>query len=308
MSTEHTTDIAIEVVDLRKSFGELDAVRGINLQIKTGEIFALLGPNGAGKTTTIEMLEGFLDPSSGEVQVLGHDPGKHDRSFKQRVGIVLQETEVELFLSVEESVQLVRSYYDAPLPLDEILAVTGLTEFRDVRPRKLSGGQKRRLDVAIGLAGNPDLLFLDEPTTGFDPHARRDAWDMLRNLRELGKTVLLTSHYMDEVEHVADRAAVMIAGQIVSVGTPQELAYEAEPRITFRADTATNFPSNLAERVSTEEDRFVIKTTDVVHTLHELTGWAIDNDVTLDDLSITQRSLEDAFVQLTQDANREAVT
>lgn len=293
---------AIEVEGLHKSYGDFEAVKGIDLKVKVGEIFALLGPNGAGKTTTIEILEGFLTPNSGHVRVLGYEPSKHERIYKERIGIVLQETEVEEFLSVEESIRLVRSYYQNPLPLDEILAATGLTEQRRVRPRKLSGGQKRRLDVAMGLAGNPDLLFLDEPTTGFDPHARRDAWDMLRNLRELGKTVLLTSHYMDEVEHVADRAAVMINGKIISEGTPQELAHEAEPTISFSADPNLSLPLEIEADAIRDDSRYELSSPDLVKSLHVLTGWAIENNVQLEDLSITRRSLDDAFVQLTQSA------
>ena len=293
---------AIEVQGLHKSYGDFEAVKGIDLKVKVGEIFALLGPNGAGKTTTIEILEGFLTPNSGHVRVLGYDPIKHERDYKERIGIVLQETEVEEFLSVEESIRLVRSYYQDPLPLEDILAATGLTEQRRVRPRKLSGGQKRRLDVAMGLAGNPDLLFLDEPTTGFDPHARRDAWDMLRNLRDLGKTVLLTSHYMDEVEHVADRAAVMINGKIISEGTPQELAHESEPTISFIADTNISLPAELEANAIRDDSRYELSSPDLVKSLHVLTGWAIENNVNLEDLSITRRSLDDAFVQLTQSA------
>ncbi len=292
---------AIEIKDLHKSYGNLEAVRGIDLQVEVGEIFALLGPNGAGKTTTIEILEGFLLPDSGNVRVLGFDPGKHERTYKERIGIVLQQTEVEQFLSIEEAVQLMRSYYSNPLPLDDVLATTGLTELRKVRPPKLSGGQQRRLDVALGLAGNPDLLFLDEPTTGFDPHARRDAWDMLKNLRNLGKTVLLTSHYMDEVEHVADRAAVMFNGKIVSLGTPKALARESEPTVSFSANSNINLPPELAAKVTQLDSRYELESDDLVKTLHVLTSWSIENNIELEDLSITRRSLDEAFVQMTQD-------
>ena len=294
---------AIEVEGLHKSYGDFEAVKGIDLKVRVGEIFALLGPNGAGKTTTIEILEGFLTPNSGEVRVLGHEPSKHERDYKERIGVVLQETEVEEFLSVEESINLVRSYYQNPLPVDDVLSATGLADVRRVRPRKLSGGQKRRLDVAMGLAGNPDLLFLDEPTTGFDPHARRDAWDMLRNLRELGKTVLLTSHYMDEVEHIADRAAVMISGKIVSEGTPQELAHESEPTISFRAETDVGLPNELLADAAQVGSLYELSPPDLVNSLHVLTGWAIRNNINLEELSITRRSLDDAFVQLTQNAD-----
>ena len=294
---------AIEVQGLRKSYGDFEAVKGIDLKVKSGEIFALLGPNGAGKTTTIEILEGFLEPNAGHVRVLGHNPSKHERVYKERIGIVLQETEVEPFLSVGESIQLVRSYYENPLPVDEILEATGLADLRSVRPRKLSGGQQRRLDVAMGLAGNPDLLFLDEPTTGFDPHARRDAWDMLRNLRELGKTVLLTSHYMDEVEHIADRAAVMISGAIVTEGTPQELAHESNPTISFNAAQNLKLPPELGAEVSQDDSQYLLSPPNLIETLHVLTGWAIENGVHLENLSVSRRSLDEAFVQLTRNTD-----
>lgn len=297
---------AIEVQGLHKSYGDFQAVKGIDLKVEVGEIFALLGPNGAGKTTTIEILEGFLRPNAGRVRVLGHDPAKHERMYKERIGVVLQETEVERFLSVEESIQLIRSYYQDPLPLEDVLDTTGLSDLRRVRPRELSGGQQRRLDVAMGLAGNPDLLFLDEPTTGFDPHARRDAWDMLRNLRQLGKTVLLTSHYMDEVEHIADRAAVMIAGKIVSQGTPQELAHESEPTVTFKANPAIDLPHEFESTIEWDGSRYELRSKDLVRTLHSLTGWAIENGIELDGLSITNRSLDDAFLELTQDLDARA--
>ena len=299
------TTYAIEVQGLHKSYGDFEAVKGIDLKVKTGEIFALLGPNGAGKTTTIEILEGFLKPNAGHVRVLGYDPAKHERVYKEQIGIVLQETEVEEFLSVEESIRLVRSYYQDPVPLDDILAVTGLTDLRRTRPRKLSGGQKRRLDVAMGLAGNPELLFLDEPTTGFDPHARREAWDMLRNLRELGKTVLLTSHYMDEVEHIADRVAVMINGKIVFEGMPQELAHESEPTISFRAIPNLDLPAELETEFYEADSQYELSSGNLVKTMHILTGWAIENNVNLDELSITRRSLDDAFVELTRSAEEE---
>ncbi|MEA2459845.1 MAG: type transport system ATP-binding protein, partial [Actinomycetota bacterium] len=194
---------AIAVKDLRKSYGTLEAVAGIDLEVAEGEVFALLGPNGAGKTTTVEILEGHRSRSSGDVKVLGYDPGRGEHAFKERIGIVLQETGVEPFLTVAEVIEMYRGYYPHPRPVDEIIEVVGLGEKRDTRVIKLSGGQQRRLDVAVGLAGDPDLLFLDEPTTGFDPSARRSAWDMVHNLQSLGKTVFLTTHYMDEAQNLA---------------------------------------------------------------------------------------------------------
>ncbi len=229
---------AIAVRGLTKSYGDVDAVRGIDLEVASGEVFALLGPNGAGKTTTVEILEGHRTRSSGDVHVLGHDPAKGERSFKQRIGIVLQETGVERFLTVAEVLELYRGYYPAPLPLDEIIEVVGLGEKRDTLVRKLSGGQQRRLDVAIGLAGDPELLFLDEPTTGFDPSARRNAWQMITNLKQLGKTVFLTTHYMDEAQYLADRVAIIARGKIVAEGTPDGLVRgsEVDPRPAFSVD------------------------------------------------------------------------
>jgi len=215
---------AIEVRDLHKSYGELHAVNGVDLHVDEGEIFALLGPNGAGKTTTVEILEGHRKRTSGTVEVLGHDPGKGQRAYKERIGIVLQETGVEPFLTVAEVIEQFRTFYEDPLPLEEIIEAVGLTDKRDERVRRLSGGQQRRLDVAIGLAGNPELLFLDEPTTGFDPSARRSAWEMVTNLRARGRTVFLTTHYMDEAQFLADRVAVIADGRIVAAGPPATLA------------------------------------------------------------------------------------
>ncbi len=299
----HPNNLAIEVVDLHKSFGTVEAVRGIDLQVKPGEIFALLGPNGAGKTTIIEMLEGFVSPTAGRMRVLDHDPSRHERAYREKIGIVLQETEVEPLLSVEESIELVRSYYPNPLPLEEVLSATGLHAMRRVRPRKLSGGQRRRLDVALGLAGNPSLLFLDEPTTGFDPRARREAWDMIRKLKSLGKTILLTSHYMDEVEYVADRASILVQGLIVAEGTPGELARASKTKITFRLEAEKDLPQSLKDQVGLVGSRYEFATPEPVQMLHVLTGWALANHIELQDLHIERQSLEDAYVQLTQDTN-----
>jgi len=218
------SDPAIHVRGLTKSYGDVEAVRGIDLSVAQGDVFALLGPNGAGKTTTVEILEGHRKRSGGEVSVLGHDPGRSERAFRERIGIVLQETGVNRFLTVAEVIGQFRDYYPNPRPVDEVIEVVGLQEKRDALVRKLSGGQQRRLDVAIGLAGDPELLFLDEPTTGFDPSARRSAWGMVQNLKELGKTVVLTTHYMDEAQFLADRVAIIAKGKIVAEGTPDALA------------------------------------------------------------------------------------
>ena len=230
---------AIEVRGLRKLYGKIEAVRGIDLRVAKGEVFALLGPNGAGKTTTVEILEGHRDRTDGYVSVLGHDPRRNERSLKERIGIVLQSIGVEPYLSVEETIDVFRGYFPHPLPLEEILDLVGLRDQRRARVRRLSGGQQRRLDVAIGLAGDPELLFLDEPTSGFDPSARRGAWEMVKGLKSLGKTVVLTTHYMDEAEHLADRVAIIVEGKIVAEGAPGQ---------NWCAGTALR-PSGLAWRL-----------------------------------------------------------
>ena len=240
-------DLAIYARDLRKSYGAVEAVRGVDLAIARGEVYALLGPNGAGKTTTVEVLEGFRERSGGEARVLGHDPARHERALKERIGIVLQATSAQPYLTVAETIDLFRGYFPAPRPLDEILEVVGLAEQRATRVRKLSGGQQRRLDVAIGLAGDPELLFLDEPTTGFDPSARRNAWELVRNLRALGATVLLTTHYMDEAEQLADRVGVIVEGRIVAEGAPAELiGRHTASAIRFAVACSPRSPSSTA--------------------------------------------------------------
>ncbi|HVM12250.1 MAG TPA: ABC transporter ATP-binding protein [Actinomycetota bacterium] len=291
------SELAIEVRDLRKRYGQIEAVRGLDLAIRRGEIFALLGPNGAGKTTTLEILEGHRPRDAGEVSVLGFDPGRGERAFRERIGIVLQETSVEPYLKVEEAVELFRGYYPAPRPLEEILEVVGLREERGTLVRRLSGGQQRRLDVALGLAGNPDLLFLDEPTTGFDPAARRGAWGMVRNLRTLGTTVVLTTHYLDEAQHLADRVAIVIGGRIVSEGSPEELTGAGATTIAFVLRADAQPPASLG--ALRDGERVTIRTEDPVRTLHELTGWALNARVELEGLSVSPRSLEELFLELT---------
>ena len=293
-------DLAIDVRGLRKSYGGLEAVRGIDLQVFQGEVFALLGPNGAGKTTTVEILEGHRDRSSGEVNVLGHDPARNEIELKRRIGIVLQSTGIEPYLTVEETVHLFGMYYPHPRPLGEILEAAGLTEQRRTRVRKLSGGQQRRLDVAIGLAGDPELLFLDEPTTGFDPAARRGAWDMVKNLQSLGKTVFLTTHYMDEAEHLADRVAIIVEGKIVAEGAPRELTRRsAVTTIRFRLPPGTpGLPESLSAAATAEGDLTAIDSTSPTETLYELTRWAHEGGVELEELAVSQPSLEDLFLEL----------
>jgi ABC-2 type transport system ATP-binding protein len=282
---------------LRKSYGEVEAVRGVDLEVSPGEVFALLGPNGAGKTTTVEILEGHRRRDAGEVRVLEHDPERGEASFKRRIGIVLQETGVERYLTVAEVIELFRGYYPSPRPLDEILEVVGLARQRGQLVRRLSGGQQRRLDVAIGLAGDPELLFLDEPTTGFDPAARRGAWDMVRNLRSLGKTVLLTTHYMDEAQSLADRAAIIVKGRIVAEGSPAVLAGpDRGVTIAFRRPDG-ELPSPV-EGATIEGDRVVLRTNQPTTDLHALTAWAVDRGVELEDLTVSRPSLEDVYLEL----------
>ncbi len=294
------TEPAIEVRGLRKSYGQVEAVRGIDLSVSKGEVFALLGPNGAGKTTTVEILEGHRDRSAGDVSVFGYDPGRNDRALKRRIGIVLQSTSVEPYLSVEETINLFRGYYPHPLPLEQILEAIGLREQRRTRVKRLSGGQQRRLDVAIGLAGDPELLFLDEPTTGFDPSARRGAWEMIRNLQSLGKTILLTTHYMDEAEHLADRVAIMVDGEIVAEGPPSDLSQrDGSVTIGFRIASGSGaLPEDLGAEQTGNSGRYTITTSTPTRSLHELTGWAVEQGIELQELSVSRPSLEDLFIEL----------
>jgi ABC-2 type transport system ATP-binding protein len=297
---------AIVVRGLRKSYDGVPAVRGIDLSVGRGEVFALLGPNGAGKTTTIEILEGHRQRDAGEVSVLGHDPGRGERALKARLGIVLQDTGVEPYLTIEEVIDLHRGWYPRTRDLDEILEVVGLEHLRRRRASALSGGEQRRLDVALGLAGDPELLFLDEPTTGFDPSARRRAWDMVRNLQGLGKTIVLTSHYMDEVEHLADRVAVIAAGVIVADGAPSSLTGIVGLRRTRIAFSLPGRPLRAlpvgldGHGVTHEGGRVHVDTDRPTDALHVLTDWAVAAGIELDDLTVTQPSLEDAYLRLVE--------
>jgi ABC-2 type transport system ATP-binding protein len=296
-------DTAIHVRDLRKSYGATRAVDGIDLDVHRGEVFALLGPNGAGKTTTVEILEGYRQRDGGDVRVLGQDPWHAGRDFRERVGIVLQSTSLSQYLTVEETVEQYRGYYARSRPLEEILDVVGLASERKQRANKLSGGQQRRLDVAVGLAGDPEVLFLDEPTTGFDPAARRGAWELIASLRALGKTVLLTTHYMDEAEHLADRVAIVVHGKIVAQGPPRELAkgeQAALVRFQLKPDAPT-LPLDLAGRATV--NGFVeIDTDEPTRLLHELTTWALDQGVDLEGLTVARASLEETYLRLTREA------
>jgi ABC-2 type transport system ATP-binding protein len=298
---------AIRVRGLRKSYGSFQAVRGIDFDVAEGEVFGFLGPNGAGKTTTVEILEGYRQRSAGEVEVLGRDPARGERALRERIGIVLQETGVERFLKVSEVLELYCGYYPHPRPVDELLALTGLEPKRDEIVKKLSGGQRRRLDLALGLAGDPELVFLDEPTTGFDPSARREAWEVIRNLRALGKTIFLTTHYMDEAQILADRVAVISGGRIVAEGPPNRLAgRDSATEIRFSLPESSP-PGRLpdlgpATTVSVDGSRVVVRAQEPTAALHALTGWSLEHGVALEGLTVARPSLEDVYLELTADA------
>ena len=295
-------EAAIEVRGLRMSYGALEAVRGVDFSVRRGEVLALLGPNGAGKTTIVEILEGHRKRSAGEVSVFGHDPGRGERGLKERVGIVLQQTGVDEYLTVREVVEMVGGYYPSPRDPDEVIELAGLREQRDSPIRRLSGGQKRRVDLAVALAGDPELLFLDEPTTGFDPSARRLAWETVRGLTTLGKTILLTTHFMDEAQALADRLLVINQGLIVATGTPAELigAASTTTRIRFRLPEGSVPPEPLGAHQ--EGPAWEIRTDEPTRTVHDLSGWALESGVELGDLEVVRRSLEDVYLQLTDDA------
>ena len=291
---------AIEIRGLRKSYGDFQAVRGIDLTVPPGEVFALLGPNGAGKTTTAEILEGFRPRTAGEVSVLGFDPARGGEEFKSRIGIVLQTTGVDPYLTVAETIELYRRYYPNPRRVDDIVELVGLKDKRDTRVNKLSGGQQRRLDVAVALAGDPELLFLDEPTTGFDPSARRNAWQVVKNLADLGKTVFLTTHFMDEAQYLAKQVAVIAGGIIVAEGAPDTLAGrgDAPTTVRFRLPAGTSEPPPV-EGAKIADGVVELSTHDPTRTLHGLTGWALERNVVLDGLEVTRPSLEDIYLEIT---------
>ena len=279
------SDPVISIKGLRKSYGETEAVRGIDLEVNRGEVFAFLGPNGAGKTTTVEILEGYRRRSGGEVTVLGEDPERAGREWREGIGIVLQSGRLDPYLTVRESLDLYAGYFRSPRPTADVIALVGLEEKADERTGRLSGGQQRRLDVGMALVGDPELLFLDEPTTGFDPSARRQAWDVIAGLRDLGKTVFLTTHYMDEAQRLADRVTIIAAGQIVARGTPQDLGQResGETTIRYRQDGR----------------EVVLQTSNPVQALHELTEKALAGGGALEGLEVTRPSLEDVYLELT---------
>jgi ABC-2 type transport system ATP-binding protein len=277
---------AIVVRDLRKSYDGVEALRGVSFDVRAGEVFGLLGPNGAGKTTTVEILEGYRRRDGGEVSVLDHDPSGAPRGLRERIGVVLQESEQYPLLTVREVHRMFAGYYARPRDVDEVVELVGLNEKRDARVKTLSGGQKRRLDLGVALVGDPDLVFLDEPTTGFDPAARRSAWELVRSLRSLGKTILLTTHYLDEAQQLADRVAVIRGGRIVSQGTPAELIGEARSaEIRFRRDG----------------ELVVVETDEPTRVLHELTSDALRDGRELEHLEVRRPTLEDVYLELVED-------
>lgn len=293
--------VAVTVEGLRKTYGEVVAVDDLSFTIEHGEVFALLGPNGAGKTTTVEILEGHRRRTGGSVDVLGFDPQTGGRAFRERIGIVLQEAGFDDDFTVAELVRLYRGLYPRRLDAGAVIDLVGLTEKAGARVKTLSGGQRRRLDLALGLVGDPDLLFLDEPTTGFDPSARRRAWELIEGLRELGKTVVLTTHYLDEAEHLADRVAVIVKGRLVALGTPAELAARHRTSVVaFRLPAGvpiTDLPP-LDGALMPEGADWQLTTARPTHALHRLTGWALQRGLEMPALTVRRPTLEDVYLTL----------
>ena len=291
---------AIQVRALEKSYAGVPAVAGIDLTISQGEIFALLGPIGAGKTTTVEILEGYRARDGGEVTVLGYDPGHERTQLKGHIGIVLQSPAVEPYLTVAETLTMYAQMFAHPRPVDEVIGLVGLGDKQDARVIHLSGGMQRRLDVGIALTGDPQLLFLDEPTTGFDPSARHEAWDVIKDLAALGKTVFLTTHYMDEAQYLADRVAVIAGGRIVAEGPPSTLGHRdrATARVRYRVPPGTTPPEGLGAPAGS--DGFIeVAVDDAVSDVHRLLHWAVEEDVELEGFEVKRPSLEDVYLSLT---------
>ena len=295
---------AIEVRDVHKRYGDVDAVRGVSFDVAHGEVFCLLGPNGAGKTTVTEIAEGHRVPTSGSVSVLGHDPGRGPRELRDRIGVVLQSSGIQEELTVGELLEMHGRWYSRSLAPDELISLVELDAKRDTRAGELSGGQRRRLDLALGLVGDPDVLFLDEPTTGFDPHARRSAWSTIRELCSTGKTVFLTTHFMDEAQYLADRVAVMVDGKIVASGPPEALGGRDElpTEIRFALPTGVglgDLPELPGGAVSEDREEVLVTSPHGIAATHTITGWALERGIALTRFSVSQPTLEDVYLALT---------
>jgi ABC-2 type transport system ATP-binding protein len=296
------SEVVISVKGLRKSYDGVEAVRGIDLEVGRGEVFAFLGPNGAGKTTTVEVLEGYRDRDGGEISVLGEDPQAATRRWREQIGIVLQSCVQQKELTVRETLEMYAGYYPSPRDIPETIELAGLSDKADERAGRLSGGQQRRLDVALALIGDPDLLFLDEPTTGFDPSARRQAWDAIAGLRGLGKTIFLTTHYMEEAQRLADRVAIISGGQIVAEGTPGELGGRrlAATEIRFQAGPGDDGLPAPFDTASRDGGVVSVHTQSPVEDLNRLTSWALERGIELSELEVRRPSLEDVYLELTK--------
>jgi ABC-2 type transport system ATP-binding protein len=299
--SRRTAEPAIEVRGLRKAYGEREALAALDLTVHRGELLAVLGPNGAGKTTLVEILEGHRRADAGDVRVLGFDPAQRERDFRARIGIVLQETGIDPALTVREAIELYSSPYPHRRPAAEAAELVGLADRMNARAGTLSGGQRRRLDLAVALAGNPELIFLDEPTTGFDPAARRQSWELIARLRELGTTILLTTHYMDEAQHLADRVVVVRGGRVIAEGTPDSLGGDAEAVIAFRAP-AGSLPLPAGREVERRHGWIEFRTPAPTRDLAPLMAWAAARDAELEGLTVTRPSLEDVYLELTEEA------
>lgn len=293
---------AVSVRGLVRSYGQVRAVDGVSFEVEAGEVFALLGPNGAGKTTTIEILEGFRNRHAGEVRVLGIDPGdrRSGQRLRSQLGVVLQELAVEPFLSVRQVLERNAGYYPAPRPVGEVIELVGLAEKADAKVKTLSGGQQRRLDVGLGIVGNPTLLFLDEPTTGLDPAGRRTSWELVRRLAGEGTTVILTTHYMEEAEALADQVAIIASGKIVAHGPPASLGGRDRGAATIRFQLPAGVtPADLPVAIAGDGPSVELRTDRELEALHELTRWALDHEVRLIGLTVSRHTLEDVYLQLT---------